>query len=224
MYVLINDFIQSSDAPDELKSPALADIYDDEINIDIVLDDTYTINAIGFGYTDATTVTVTPDGGAAENITVGTSPNSNGLYLLATEFTNDEVNITHNGSYIGRIALGFARSLGVAPSREIGFYTTEKPRVTAGGQIIPGSGGYTGRRLAVDFRYKIDSDIFNDITDAKEYIAKGYPWFMALTAAEQSRIVSWSRLYASPASPEILLQSSVNRFLYSKQFDFLERF
>lgn len=224
MKILINDFIQGSNAPDYLKSPDLSEYYDDEVSIDIDFGENKTVNCIGIGYTDATTFTVTPDGGAPENVTVGASPNASGLYLLVTPFTNDVVNVAHNGSYVGRVALGFARSLGAAPTREAGFYSTESPRVTKSGGVIPGAGGYYGRRLAVDFRYNIDSDIFSDITAAMEYISKGYPWFMALTAKEQARIAPWSRLYASPADVELLLQSSVNRFLYSKQFDFYERF
>jgi hypothetical protein len=89
--------------------------------------------------------------------------------------------------------------------------------------VIPGAGGYYGKRISLDFRYKIDSDIFDDIETAYEYISQGYPWFMLFTTKEQNRL-PWARLYASPDDPEILLQSSVNRFLYSKQFDLFERF
>lgn len=218
MKILINDFVQDSDAPDDLKSPSLSDYYEDLTSFDIDFGENKTCDCIGFGYTDATTVNVTTVSGLDKDITVDGS----GLYEFPST-TDDIFTVSHDGSYIGRVALGLARSLGVAPTREAGFYTTAEPRVTASGQVIPGAGGYYGKRLSVDFRYKIDEDIFDDIEAAFEYISQGYPWFMLFSTKEQERL-PWARMYASPDDPEMLLQSSVNRFLYSRQFDFFERF
>ena len=218
MKILINDFVQGSDAPTNLKSPALSDYYDAETDVDIDFGEAKTCDCIGFGNTDATTVNVSTVSGLNKDIT----PDGSGLYEIP-EATDDIFTVSHNGTYIGRVALGLARSLGVAPTREAGFYTTQEPRISASGQIIPGAGGYYGRRISIDFRYKIDEIIFDDIEAAYEYISEGYPWFMLFTTRELNRF-PWTRLYASPNDPEMLLQSSVNRFLYSKQFDFYVRF
>jgi hypothetical protein len=217
MLILIDDKVQSSDAPAALKSSALSDTYEDSTSIAINLDAFYDINCIGFGYTDATEVTVSAIG-LSETITV----NGNGLYVLP-ETNNQVFTISHDGSYIGRVALGFSRSLGVAPTREAGFYTTHSPRTTLSGQIVESAGGYNGRRIAVDFRYKITEDMFNDFQAAFTYIAKGLPYFLKFTDKELVRM-PFERLYASPTDNNLLFQSSVNRFLYSYQFDFYERF
>ena len=222
MLILIDDKVQGSNAPDALKSSALSDTYSDTTDFNIDLGDDYAVNCIGIGYTDATELTVTNVAGLNQTITIGDYPDASGLYEL-TASTDDIFSISHNGSYIGRIALGFSRSLGVAPTREPGLFTTQSSRVTASGQVIPGAGGYNGRRIAVDFRYKIDSDIYADFQNAFQYIAKGLPYFIAFTAKEQLRIPI-VRIYASPDDPNLLFQSSVNRMLYSKQFDFKERF
>ena len=218
MLLLIDDKVQISDAPAELKSPALADYYSAFTTFDIDIGSNITVNCIGIGYTDATQLTITTVSGLNEVITIA----ENGLYELP-ETTDDIFSISHDGTYVGRIALGYSRSLGIAPTREAGFYSTESNRITTAGGVIPGAGGYYGKRIAIDARYKIDSDIVNDFENAYEYISKGYPFFMKFTTKEQVRI-PFTRLYASTDDPNILLQSSVNRFLYSKQFDFYERF
>lgn len=218
MLMLIYDRVQESDAADELKSAALADIYTALIAFDITMPADITINAIGIGNTDATELDIDTVSGLNETITI----DGNGLYELPST-TDDVFSISHDGTYIGRIALGLSRSLGVAPTREAGFYSTQENRITLAGQIIPGAGGHTGKRIAVDFRYKITQDIFNDFQNAVEFVGKGYPYFLKFTTIE---LVTkpFERLYASPNDPNMLFQSSVNRFLYSKQFDFFERF
>lgn len=222
MLIIIDDKIQGSDAPDELKSPALADTYTDTLPVAIDLSASFTVNAIGIGYTDATQVTLSDGGTYTEVITLGTGDDLTGLYEIPT-LTAQNISITHNGTYIGRVALGFSRSLGAAPTREIGFYTTQSNRVTLSGQVIPGAGGYNGRRISIDTRYKIDSDIWDDIEISYDYIARGYPWFVKFSTKELNRF-PWTRLYCSPDDSNLLLQSSVNRFLYSKAFDLYERF
>lgn len=218
MLILLDDKVQSSNAPRQLKSPALSDTYTTLTSFDITLDGEYPVNCIGFGHTDATSITITNIAGLSETIT----PAGNGLYELP-QTTADVFHIEHNGTYIGRVALGLSRSLGAAPTREAGFYTTQANRITLSGQVIPGAGGYNGRRIALDFRYKIPESVWDDIEASYPYIARGYPWFIKFTESEQLRL-PFARIYASPNDPNMLLQSSVRRFLYSKQLDLYERF
>ena len=222
MLAIIDDKVQNSDAPDAVKSPALSDAYTAATSIPIDLGSSFPVNAIGVGYTDATEITVVATGLNETIVFTETGNKINGLYELP-QTTNQVFTVSHNGTYIGRIALGLSRQLGAAPTREPGFYTTQVKRITESGQIIPGAGGYNGRRIALDFRYKIDRDIFDDIETAFPFIARGFPWFLKFSEKELKRL-PFERLYASPDDSQILLQSSVNRFLYSKQFDFKERF
>lgn len=211
MRILIDDKIQASDAPDAIKSPALAD-YSTLTTVTITLAGTETIDCIGIGGTDAETVTI--NGTDVSYI-------ESGLYMIADTDT-DTLTISHDGTYIGRIAAGKSRFLGAAPMREPGFYTTEVTRVTASGQVIPGAGGYSGRRIGLDFRYKIDADIFQDFQDAyATQIAKGFPFFLYFDM--ETHRMPWTRLYGRTDN-ELLFQSSVNRFLYSRRFEFQEAF
>ena len=196
MLIIIDDKMQGSDAPSELISPALSDTYTDTLPVAVDLGASYTVNAIGIGYTDATTVTISDGGTYTEVITLGTGNEKTGLYEIPT-LTEQNISITHNGTYIGRVALGFSRSLGAAPTREIGFFTTQSNRITASGQVIPGTGGYNGRRVSIDTRYKIDSDIWDDIEISFPLIAKGYPWFVKFSDKELNRF-PWQRLYCAP--------------------------
>jgi hypothetical protein len=220
MKILINDILQSSDAPEALISPALADTWEGT-GITVTLDASRTFDCVGIGYTDATAVTV--NGTEITIPTVSPYPDSykNGLFVLPSQ-TDDEVVISHDGTYIGRLALGTSRSIYASPSREPGFYTTSEPRVTAAGQVIAGAGGYSGRRIDLDFRYKIDRDIFQDIQDAyASQVSKGFPFFLYFD--KETGRMPWTRLYASTDN-NLLFQSSVNRFLYSRRFAFTERF
>lgn len=220
MYLLINDFMQSSDAPEELISPALADACT-ETPITVTLDAERTFDCVGIGYTDATTVTVNSQPITITNPSPYPDSYKNGLYLI-TSVTSDTITISHNGTYLGRLAVGLKRLLGCAPSREPGFWTTEVNRETLSGQVIPGAGGISGRQIDVDFRYKFTQAIFNDIEVAyASQLSKGFPLFMAFTQ-EASRM-PWARLYGKTDN-QLLFQSSVNRFLYSRLFRFEERY
>ena len=217
MLKLINDLIQNSDAGSELKSQSLADI-SEETSWTITLDGVYEIDCIGVGNTDSTEITINGEVVALE----GEGKYKNGLYMLNTKLTTDTLNISIDGSFIGRIGVGKSRFFGCSPSREPGFYSTAIPRVTAGGQGVDGAGGIVGRRIGLDFRYKIDEDIFQDFQDAmSNQISKGFPFFIYFDK-EQHRM-PFKRLYAS-SDNELLFQSSVNKFLYSRRFDYRERF
>ena len=214
MKILINDVIQNSDASDELKSPSLADVEINSIGT-ITLDATYDINCIGIGYTDATEVIIN-----GETIVPETTE-QNGLYELVTPLNTNTLVVSHNGTYIGRLAAGLKRTLGASPTNEPGFYTTQTPRVTASGQTVEGAGGVSGRRIDLDFRYKFTETIYTDIQTAYAgQLAKGFPLFMFFDIETR---MPYTRLYASTDN-NLLFQGAVNRFLYSRRFSFLERF
>lgn len=215
MKILFNDLVQKSNAPKELKSPALADTWIGT-TVTIALAASSLINCFGIGNTDATSVNIN---GVVYQL--GTSGDKNGLYLIAP-ITTGNVTIIHNGTYIGRFACGTARTLGVAPSREPKFKTTNENRRTLSGQPIPGAGGYSYREIDVDVRYKIDAEIISDIYAAYQcQIGKKFPLFI-LFDCEQHRI-PFVRLNAS-IDEDLVLQSGVNRMLYSKKFSFREEF
>lgn len=217
MRKLINDIVQYSDAPEAIKSPALADTYTTTPFI-ITLDDTYDIDCIGVGYTDATEITINGDVITLDTI----QRNRSGLYLLTSQINTGVLTVSHNGTYIGRFGAGLSRLLGAAPSREPGFYTTAKPRITASGQVIEGAGGISGRKQGVDFRYKIDRDIFADFEAAFEsQISRGFPFFILFD--KEFHRMPWLRMYGA-TNNELLFQSSVNFFSYSKRFEYIERF
>jgi hypothetical protein len=238
MKILIRDIMQESDAPAKLISPALSDRYTTSNIIDLIdlAADNDGIDCIGIGYTDATEVKVIlyKDSDFLENtITITrTAPYQNGLYLLTTPYTPtgdseydfDTIRIEHNGTYIGRVGLGKYRELGTAVSKELGFFTTSESRRTLSGQIIPGAGGYSGRSIDLDVRYKIDSDVYADIERAYNYIMRSYPYFLLLDCEQHKVPVNMERFYACTNEPISKLQSSTYKFLYSYRFEFQECF
>jgi len=253
MKILINDKMQfASGVPAEIKSPALADRYNASVTFTATFDDAETVNCIGIGYTDATEITIddglekfypltfdaqpaTFDGVqwiVIEIMQIITLPvrtditrkYNNGLYLL-TEMTSDTYTITHNGNYIGRVGIGEYRTLGTAPSKEIGFYTTTESRETLSGQTIRGAGGYYGRRFVADIRYKFDEDVYNDLETAYQtQIQRSYPYFILLDDEQHKVPDTMLHFYAASDKPLSLLQSSSYKFLYSYKFNFEERF
>ncbi|MGD8501177.1 MAG: hypothetical protein PVJ86_11050 [Phycisphaerales bacterium] len=215
MRKLVNDVIQYSDAVDALKSPALAETFENS-SFTLNLDTAHDVDCIGIGNTDATEITVN-----GETVTLSTTE-KNGLYILTTALNTDTLTVSHDGTFLGRFGAGVNRFLGAAPSREPGFYTTQQPRITASGQVIPGAGGVSGKVIQLDFRYKIDEDIYQDFEDAyASQLSKGFPFFLYFD--KETHRIPYERLYASTDN-EILFQSSVNRFLYSRKFKYTERF
>ena len=245
----------ASGVPAEIKSPALADRYNASVTFTATFDDAETVNCIGIGYTDATEITIiTIDVGKFYPLTFDSQPAyidgvqwivngittsqtitlpvrtditrkyNNGLYLL-TEMTSDSYTITHNGKYIGRVGIGEYRTLGTAPSKEIGFYTTTESRETLSGQTIPGAGGYYGRRFVADVRYKFTEEIYNDLETAYQtQIQRSFPYFLLLDDEQHKVPDTMLHFYAASDKPLSLLQSSSYKFLYSYKFNFEERF
>lgn len=230
MKILINDKMQfASGVPAEIKSPALADRYNASVTFTATFDDAETVNCIGIGYTDATEITIDDGITTPQTITLPvrtdiTRKYNNGLYLL-TEMESDSYTITHNGNYIGRVGIGEYRTLGTAPSKEIGFYTTTESRETLSGQTIPGAGGYYGRRFVADVRYKFTEEIYNDIEAAYQtQIQRSFPYFLLLDDEQHKVPDTMLHFYAATDKPLSLLQSSSYKFLYSYKFNFEERF
>lgn len=251
MRILFDDVIQRSDAPDLLKSPSLADIYEFTSET-FTLDRPERINCIGIGNTDATELTISgfakSDGiatfdeaafdSASEPPTINAVVNltdyalddpypyanyKNGLYILPTELYTNSITISHNGTYIGRLSAGYCPRLKASKSREPGFVSTHQNRETLSGQTIPGAGGISRRRMDVDFRYQFDEVIFNQIKIAHPtQIAKGYPLFICFEDCELN-IFPYNRLYGKTKT-DLLFQTSVRKYLHSIKLSFLEAF
>jgi len=232
MKILIHDkMFMAENVPEEIITPALSDIYEDSNTFTVNFLTNEKINCVGIGNTDATVVTIENSDGDIRTITITQSaPYQNGLYLINTIYPGDDeyggiIKISHNGTYIGRVGIGEYRTLGTGITKEIGFYTTTETRKTLQGQIIPGAGGYCGRTIDVDVRYKIDSEIYEDIAKAyPSQIQKQIPFFL-LFDDEQHKVPSTMlRMYAHTKKPIDKLQSDIYRFKYSYKFEFIEAF
>jgi hypothetical protein len=220
MKILIDDLVQRSNAPAALKSAALAETYGVN-NFIITLDTTYDMNCIGVGYTDANHIVI--NGETIHLHLAGATPYKNGLYLLTIPLVaEDTLTVTHDGTYLGRFGAGAYSNIYASPSRELGMYTTQQPRVTVGGQVVPGVGGYCGRRIILDFRYKFDSTLIGKIqTVFNAQIATGLPVFVYFDKENFSTL--WARLYASIPN-DYLFQGAVRQFLMSHKLEMIERF
>lgn len=221
MKILLYDRMQDSDAADSLISAPLADTITDT-NFTITFDESETINCIGIGNTDATTITVN-----GEDISITDSGKyANGLYALSTEITGTTLTVSHNGTYLGRMAAGQYTELGLSPPREPGFVSTANPRMTLAGQVIKGAGGITKRVQQVDIRYKVDSDAFTAFQNGFDAeLREGFPVFVLFDIEYDSGNgrFPWPRLYATIGGKQVF-QSSVNRLLHSIKIKFEEAF
>jgi len=213
MYILFNDVIQYSNASDSLKSPMLSDITNINNTLTITFDSTRNINCIGIGNTNGTIFTVNSQ---QVNFT------ENGLYLLNNQSVN-QITITTNATYIGRLATGQAVNIPTSIAKEPAYNSTSEPRVTLSGQIIQGKGGYNYRSISLDSRYKINETIMNEIKNGYKYIGKGYPFFIDLT--DESYKLPFNKLYAiDNAQQNLSFESGVKKYLYSRRWNFRECF
>lgn len=221
--------VDATGVPDEIISPALSDVYRDDITFSVTFDTDEYVDCIGIGYTDADTVTIS-DGSDSDTITLPYTAASqrrfnNGLYRLSTAFDSASYTISHDGTYIGRVGIGQHRRLGTTVSKENGFFTTTESRMTLSGQVIPGAGGYSGRRIDLTTPYKIDSSVYNDILSAYEkQISKNFPFFMMLDDEQHKLPTTFYRFYGRLKDTDILLQSSIYKFLYSFKWQFYEAY
>ena len=221
MKILFYDYMQESDAPSTLISPALSDTYSGT-SFTVTLSQSRTFDSVGIGYTDADNITINGETISLPDPSPYPDSYRNGLYLITAQ-TTDTLVISHDGSYIGRLAVGMARELGAAPSREPGFYSTNSDRETLSMQTIPGAGGVTGRKIQVDFRYKFTETIVNDIELAYPgQIGRGYPLFLYFDTS--CLVWPWARLYGKPTDKEWVFESSARKYLYSYKINFKEAF
>jgi hypothetical protein len=255
--VLFYDSIQLSNAPKELRSPALAEKWEGT-DVVIILDQPREITGIGITYTNARQIDLSfnlaeliiiegntdapqkiyDDGAdlvqydleidsnvhATAGATFQTIMfNGNGLYRIKPIVT-DRITLIHDGSYIGRFGAGVAVDLRTAIAKEPGWASTAESRKTLSGQIIPGVGGYTYRTVSLDVRYKISAKALNEIEAAyKDQIGRGYPYFLMFDR-EAARL-PFLRLYARDTkTTEYVFQGGINRYLFSRKFDFEECF
>jgi hypothetical protein len=252
--ILFFDIVQLSNAPAALKSPALADRWNGNSTV-IQLDTPRLITAVGIGYTEASTFSlsfnlvqpVTIEGNSGEIIYDGgtaytgygldiesnviNEPGSgqqtvsftgNGLYLIKP-VTASRVTVTADGAYTGRFAAGIAVDLPTAIAKEPGWAGTASARKTLSGQIIEGAGGYSYRTVSLDVRYKIGREAAGQIEAAYDrQIGRGFPYFL-LFDTEANRL-PFLRLYARDAKKDYVFQGGINRFLFSRKFEFEECF
>jgi hypothetical protein len=222
MRILFNDIIQNSDAYEVLKSPALSELFFIGEQLIITLNKQYPINAIGIGNTDGEDFIINFDDN--DNTVFNFSFSENGLYVMPKTVIASQITITSpNATYIGRLGAGLGVNIPTAIAKEPSFKSTSEPRVTLSGQVVPGKGGYNYRTLSVDSRYKIGEGIIKEIEAGYNFIAKGYPFFIDLS--DESYKLPFSKFYANETSQQSMtFQSGVRRFLYSRRFEFEERF
>ena len=251
--ILFNDIIQySKDTPKELKSPSLAEVYNangtpfsiihlidevknykliehreaDEIiamwrGFVINFDKSRPINSIGIGNADASGFSIAFND--SNNTIFDFTFSANGLYVMDRTVTASQMIITTNASYIGRLAAGLAVNIPTSIAKEPAFRSTAEPRLTLGGQIVAGAGGHIFKTVSLDSRYKIDKASMKEIEDGYFFTSMGYPFFIDLS--DESYKLPFSKLYANERNQRAMsFESGVRRFLYSRRFEFLERF
>jgi len=225
MKILINDLAQSGTFTGNdsvVTTPSLMDVLTGSsgFTLSFTVSNTTAINCFGLGNTDATSVSVTFGTSIGNVFSVTNDP---GLYYFTTTSsggTNVSVTFT-GGTYCGRFAIGTYRSLPIFKSREPGYKNTQMNRETLSGQVIAGLGGITKRTFSVDIKAKVNSNVLSDFESAKNYLSAQAPYFVDFT--EDSAFTSITHLYAKDTS-NIVFQSSMNRILYSKKFNFEECF
>jgi len=224
MIILFNDIIQYSDAPEEIKSPALADLFYYTEPIIINLENQYLIDSIGIGSTKETKgKNFTFSFNDSENTKINFTFETSGLYIMKKPIKASQIIITTDAEYIGRIGAGIGCRLPTAIKKEPSYRSTSAPRTTLAGQEVRGAGGYNFRALSLDVNYKITKDTIEEIEKGLKYIGEGYPFFIDLST--ESYKLPFNKLYAIEKNQlNMTLQSAVKRFLYSYRFDFEERF
>ena len=218
MNILFDDFVQYSNSPSSLRSASLAETTK-FLSLTVDLGSVRTFDCIGVGNTTATTINV-------NGVNVALSAvDKNGLYLLPAPITSSTLILTFPAeNTVGRVAVGVARQLYAAPAREPSFWSTATSRRTLSGQVVPGAGGVSGRKISLDFRYKFTREIVDDIQRAfPSQLGRGYPLFLSFTHPSELNRFPWERLYATTDNAW-LFQSSVNKFLYSIKLDFTEAY
>ena len=175
------------------------------------------------GYKDFS-VELRPDGDGQNGTASRTFVfDGSGLYLIKPVLAS-AVTVECNGTYIGRLGMGRAVRLGTARQKEPGWKSTNAPRMTLSGQSVIGLSGYSYRSVTLDTRYKIGAEAMREIKAAyAAQIAPGYPYFLLFD--DEYKRLPFYRLYARDTKPEnYVMESSINRYLFSRKFDFEECF
>ncbi|MDR2923448.1 MAG: hypothetical protein LBU85_08930 [Treponema sp.] len=196
-------------------------MYFPEGRIEITLDRQYPVNAIGIGNTDGVHFNLAFNDDA--NTIFDFQFTENGLYVMPKSVLASEITIITDASYIGRAGAGLGVHLPTAIAKEPSLKSTSEPRITLSGQVVPGAGGYNYRELSLDCRYKITEEIMGEITKGYAIAGKGYPYFIDLT--DESYKLPFSKLYANEKNQRSMtFQGGVRHYLYSRRFEFEERF
>ena len=248
----INSHFSLINETDKLKSPILSEIFRLPIHLnvetgllyyqyfDIVFDKITPINSIGIGNTDTNNLSldITHIVNELEIISSITIPISgNGLYFISDRNYNRPYNVKKitvisenmndidktNATYIGRLAAGIGVKIPTSLRKEPGFNSTATSRVTISGQMIPGLGGYNYKTLSLDSRYKIDELAMKEIENGYEYIGKDYPYFIDLT--DESYKLPFNKMYATEKNQKAFrFEGGISKYLYSRRWEFEERF
>jgi hypothetical protein len=224
MNILFNDILQNSDAPKQLVSSSLADYYTNSSELEIILHEPGIIGCVGIGYMNSNSIDIELTNTSDESFQETVNFDKNGLYLLSKEYKNiKEIDVYFTCSRIGRLAFGKAINLKTSIPKEPAFVSTNKPRVTLSGQVIDGLGGYNYRRVSLDTRYKIDNDKLNEIIKGFPSLSRGLPLFISFE--EEKQRIPFERLYANDKNQQALsFESSINKMLFSRRWNFEERF
>lgn len=234
MKILINDVCQKTTTTvtagsDKILTPSLQDTSSDTTTT--IEFDSCSINCLALGnvlYTGATirVILYTATGSTTINLTSASATADTRIYYLGATYTSiikaDIIFVTGAGlSYVGRIGLGLYRNLPVYKSREPGWISTAQSSETLGGQVVVGLGGVTRRKIGVELKAKITTDIYADFEIAKHSISLKIPYFIDFT--DEYKWFGFYWFYAQDLS-ETILQSSFKGLIYSKKFDFIEAF
>ena len=236
----------------KLKDPIIADVFrlPRHLNMqtgeiyyqyfEVVFDKNRQVDCIGIGNTDASHLRfeVIHEVDNTEISTLISIPLSgNGLYYIGQYNGNKPFNASKiiiisgnvgeteitNATYIGRLGAGLGVRIPTNIMKEPGFNSTATSRTTLSGQIIPGHGGYIFKTVFLDSRYKIDKLIMNEINEGYQFIGKDYPFFLDLS--DEAYKLPFNKMYANDRNQKSLrFESGVMKFLYSRRWEFEERF
>jgi hypothetical protein len=221
MKILFNDVIQYSDAPKEIKTPALSEVCFVEDLPVINLDKQHDINAVGIGNTDGKNFTITFNDN--NNTAFDFQFTHNGLYVMDKTVIASQITITTDATFIGRLGAGYGTDIPTAVAKEPSFNSTAEPRTTLSGQEIPGAGGYIFRTVSLDSRYKIDKKTMKEIENGYKIIGSGYPFFIDLS--DEAYKLLFNKFYACERNQrQMSFEGGIRCFLYSRRFEFEERF
>ena len=218
--------------PKELITPALSETYTIDSPLTIYLAAANPAgcigvfaDCIGIGNCDKNklSITVTPASAAPYTQIINLGLEKSGLWMLGGAPGIISITINTYPVTLGRLGLGRAINIPTSIMKEPSFCSTAEPRTTLSGQVIPGRGGYNYKTLSLDSRYKINEAAVSEIMSGYKYIGMGYPFFIDLS--DEAYKLPFSKLYATEANQQKLgFESGVRKFLYSRRFEFRERF